>query len=314
MRIVANQSIAGYPALKVRDFLWKHQLTGILKEAVQTSLNMNPTDAGDFLSKLVDQGLIKESHRQNGYPFFDLTDCGVRLAYASAAKPIHRKTAERILAEFMERVHPVNATPEYLYRVDGVVLFGSFLSDVEQLGDVNVAVNLESKARGEVEFQEWNAAPEGLNRLAFACLLVDKLLYRLRGDFRQLHRAELREVVGTDIGFVPMHRGSFFVDQLQRAVFLDETAKCHHLSRAGRAAVNGFKDDAQLLPRSFLREFLLRAKVDGTPFAHLLPLLGDDVISIETLPVGWNLCNYGYAPAPPTHNAEIVVNKFEFYP
>jgi len=38
----------------------------------------------------------------------------------------------------------------------------------------------------------------------------------------------------------------------------------------------------------FLREILLRAKVDGAPFAHLLPLLGDDVISIETLPVGWS--------------------------
>ena len=158
MRIVANQSIAGYPALKMRDFLWKHQLTGITKEAIQTSLDLNPTDAGDFLSNLVDQGLIKEGHRQNGHTLFDLTDCGVRLAYASAAKPIHRKTAEGILAEFMERVHAVNATPEYLYRVDGVILFGSFLSDVEQLGDVNVAVNLESKARGEVEFQEWSTA------------------------------------------------------------------------------------------------------------------------------------------------------------
>jgi hypothetical protein len=38
---------------------------------------------------------------------FDLTDCGVRLAYASAAKPIHRRTAERVLAEFMERVRTV---------------------------------------------------------------------------------------------------------------------------------------------------------------------------------------------------------------
>jgi len=27
-----------------------------------------------------------------------------------------------------------------------------------------------------------------------------------------------------------------------------------------------------------------------------------------------NLCNYGYAPAPPTHNAEVVVKTFEFYP
>jgi len=27
-----------------------------------------------------------------------------------------------------------------------------------------------------------------------------------------------------------------------------------------------------------------------------------------------NLCNYGYAPAPPTHDAEVVVKAFEFYP
>jgi hypothetical protein len=69
MRIVANQSIAGYPALKMRDFLWKYQLTGITEETIQTSLDLNPIDASDFLSQLVDQGLIKESHRHNGYPF-----------------------------------------------------------------------------------------------------------------------------------------------------------------------------------------------------------------------------------------------------
>ena len=27
-----------------------------------------------------------------------------------------------------------------------------------------------------------------------------------------------------------------------------------------------------------------------------------------------NLCNYGYAPTPPTHSAEVVVKRFEFYP
>lgn len=156
MRIVANQSIAGYPALKMRDFLWKHQLTGITEETIQTSLDLNPIDAGDFLSKLVDQGLIKESHRHNGLTLFDLSDCGVRLAYASAAKPIHRNTAERVLAKFMERVQAVNATPEYLYRVDTAILYGSMLSDAERLGDVNIAVNLESKASGEAEFQEWS--------------------------------------------------------------------------------------------------------------------------------------------------------------
>lgn len=30
--------------------------------------------------------------------------------------------------------------------------------------------------------------------------------------------------------------------------------------------------------------------------------------------VFFNLCNYGYAPTPPTHDTEVVVRSFEFYP
>ena len=80
----------------------------------------------------------------------------MRLAYASAAKPIHRKTADRLLSEFMERVHAVSATPEYLFWVSEAILFGSMLSDVKRLGDVDVAVTLESKARDFTEFFEWS--------------------------------------------------------------------------------------------------------------------------------------------------------------
>lgn len=85
MRIAADQSIAGYSAMVVRNFLKKYELTGLVAEDVQTSLSLSPRDASEFLNKLVALGLVRERHRQNGYPLFDLTDCGVRLAYASAA-------------------------------------------------------------------------------------------------------------------------------------------------------------------------------------------------------------------------------------
>jgi len=49
----------------------------------------------------------------------------------------------------------VNATPEYLYRVDTAILFRSMLSDVEHLGDVDVAINLEPKVSEEAAFKEW---------------------------------------------------------------------------------------------------------------------------------------------------------------
>ncbi len=156
MQITADQSIAGYPAIVVRNFLRKYVIAGLIPKCAQSSLLLSPQDASAFLNKLVDLGLLRESGKWNGSPFFDLTDSGVRLAYASAAKPIHRETADRLLSEFMERVHAVNATAEYLFWVSEAILFGSMLSDVERLGDVDVAVTLESKAKDFTEFCEWS--------------------------------------------------------------------------------------------------------------------------------------------------------------
>jgi predicted nucleotidyltransferase len=59
------------------------------------------------------------------------------------------------LARFIERLHPVNANAEYLYRVESAVLFGSMLTETERLGDVDLAVELSSKATGEKAFDRW---------------------------------------------------------------------------------------------------------------------------------------------------------------
>jgi hypothetical protein len=69
MRIAADQSIAEYPALAVSNFLRKYELTGLLAEDASTSLPLSPRDASEFLNKLVALGLVRERHRQNGYPF-----------------------------------------------------------------------------------------------------------------------------------------------------------------------------------------------------------------------------------------------------
>lgn len=156
MQISANQTIAGYPALEVRNFVRKHQLTPITEEAAEIILRLNHRAAADFLNKLVDIGLIEKHSEQEGTPLYALTQNGEALAQVSAAKPIRRKTAERILEQFMERVHKVSANAEYLYRVDDAILFGSMLSDVERLGDVDVAINLEPKVSDCDARREWS--------------------------------------------------------------------------------------------------------------------------------------------------------------
>ena len=104
MHITADQSIAGYPAKRVRDFLRTRQSGAIFNEIALAELALKPKAAHNLLKELAVVGLIKECGRHDGHLFFELTCHGQNFANASASKPIHRKTAERVLAEFMQRM------------------------------------------------------------------------------------------------------------------------------------------------------------------------------------------------------------------
>jgi hypothetical protein len=161
MRIISEELIAGYPALEVRDFLRRYRLTGFSIEAAEDALVISSRTATIFMNKLKGLGFVDEVGRDkwNGHRAFVLTIKGQALANASAARPLHRKTAERLLAQFLERVQRVNNTQEYVYRVEHVVLFGSMLSDIDRLGDVDVAVQLQPKIdKKDDAFQEWGMA------------------------------------------------------------------------------------------------------------------------------------------------------------
>lgn len=83
---------------------------------------------------------------------------GNAVANANAARRVNRSTAERALSEFLDRVRGVNADDEYLFQVDGVVVFGSYLDDnVDRLSDVDVAVEL-SRRHPEEEFRDRSKA------------------------------------------------------------------------------------------------------------------------------------------------------------
>ena len=59
MHIAADQSIAGYPAKRVRDFLRTRQSGAIFNEVALGQLALKPKAARDLLKELVVIGLIK---------------------------------------------------------------------------------------------------------------------------------------------------------------------------------------------------------------------------------------------------------------
>jgi predicted nucleotidyltransferase len=86
---------------------------------------------------------------------FELTFRGEAFASASAAKPVFRKTADTLLQQFLERLDSVHSNPDYAYGVESAVLFGSMLSEVERLGDVDIAIELLPRVAEEAEFRKW---------------------------------------------------------------------------------------------------------------------------------------------------------------
>ncbi|WP_051026893.1 hypothetical protein [Nocardia higoensis] len=114
----------------------------------------NPTAVFDIL---IAQGYLEEKgtanvsvfnpetdqYEQIILPLYQPTSKGHALANASAAKPVHRATAEKALAAFLQRVEQAASDPMNLYMVDRVVLFGSMLDPTRQrVSDVDLAIKL----------------------------------------------------------------------------------------------------------------------------------------------------------------------------
>ena len=143
MRIDPNRTIGGRPALAVRKMLrylrgWDQWKVADL-ESVAT---LAPGTGNTLAMALRTEGLIEAS----GKGTWAVTQAGRTFSAATAAKPVRRATAEKALAEFLERVTQVNEDPYFLAEATRVVLFGSMLKpEVERLSDVDLAVELVSK-------------------------------------------------------------------------------------------------------------------------------------------------------------------------
>jgi predicted nucleotidyltransferase len=105
-------------------------------------------------SVFLETGFIEFKEERDGRPWYELTTKGNALAQALAAKPISRKTAEKKLQEFMARVEEINRNEEYAFRVGRVALFGSMLSDVAEVSDIDLAIQLEARLSDKQAFSD----------------------------------------------------------------------------------------------------------------------------------------------------------------
>jgi hypothetical protein len=152
MQIKSDQLIAGYSAFRVRHLL-RHiriydAVTGFFPAEI---LGISETRARALSSRLEKLGFIRKvapeknkklnGKRRRAY-WFEATELGASLAMASGAPRITRSTANRVVDEFLSRVSQANQDSRYLYRITAVLVWGSYLSERENLGDVDFAIEL----------------------------------------------------------------------------------------------------------------------------------------------------------------------------
>jgi predicted nucleotidyltransferase len=97
--------------------------------------------------KLINQlhalGYVKPSSAYDGS--WEVTIIGWEFALASAAKPINRATADRLIKEIIDRAQTVNADNKYLYKITKIHVFGSYLSGNTKVEDIKLVINIEQK-------------------------------------------------------------------------------------------------------------------------------------------------------------------------
>jgi predicted nucleotidyltransferase/predicted transcriptional regulator len=178
MKVDRNASLAGVKLVKVRDFLRRYR-EGFYPEAIATFFENETHEAARITDELISAGYIAVDKDGASY---SLTDLGMQLSNASFAKRISRAKAEELVKAVLARIDAINSRDELTHRVAAVKVFGSYLNDTPDLGDIDLAVGLTPRRDSHVEEsiaradQFYNSPRTLLDRLFFGENEVRKLL------------------------------------------------------------------------------------------------------------------------------------------
>lgn len=144
MRVSKNDMICGLPAPMARQLMrsyFDYRSPGLAADLLGLDLDA----AEDQLRSFEAAGYLEQIDKESavGDQRWVTTVQGNALAQASFGKPIGRATAERHLAQVIERASAYNADSARLLTVKEIAVFGSYLDpEADRLGDLDLAVTV----------------------------------------------------------------------------------------------------------------------------------------------------------------------------
>lgn len=145
MRIDWQQELEGYRLIEIRDALrglpftnstFKHRFISEQFDGAHKRLTQR------ILDGLIASGLVVPAEEDGE---FQLTDTGISLRAAHATKRFKRDRADRAIVKLLQAARDINADPLFLHSVSAVVVYGSYITDAPDLGDIDIAVELKCR-------------------------------------------------------------------------------------------------------------------------------------------------------------------------
>jgi predicted nucleotidyltransferase len=141
VRLDANDTVAGVPVLKMRALLRRWGDLSAGAGFIADVLGVPKTKALAILKDMVAEGLVVEADAHPAdVEWFVCTTKGNAFAQATTAKPLHRANVEKKLAELVNRMVHVNASSDFLVGIEDAHVYGSYLTDADRLGDLDVSI------------------------------------------------------------------------------------------------------------------------------------------------------------------------------
>jgi len=101
--------------------------------------------ARTLVGQLLKDGFIEPAEKADGKQFYKSTMKGTALAHVNLISRMNRAKADKLLAGVLKRVGEINARPDLLHWVTEVRVFGSYLANTDDLGDLDLAINIQLK-------------------------------------------------------------------------------------------------------------------------------------------------------------------------
>jgi hypothetical protein len=195
---------AGHTFRKVRDFLSRNS-----HPRVFDSGDVTAHFGVDITAELLAKGLIETYEAK-----FQVSPLGTRLAAKRLLPPIPRAKADKMVADMLTRARNINDSAKLLCRISKIIVFGSFVTDAEDLGDIDVSVEIERK---HVEGMRW----------------IDAAVARAKASGRQLDETQMLDYPRREVMRLLKDRNRYIqfcsptvledFDTPKRVIFSDET-------------------------------------------------------------------------------------------